>query len=376
MRLFVSHVTNADGAVARRLVAYLEQHGHTCWIAPRDIAAGENYASAIAEAIEACAGIVLLLSSAVADSPAVARELELAVGRGKKPVLVIRLQNIGPPKNIAYFIAINQWIDAFDRPLEDAADDLLKALGRDAPARTALRRAAGHAQKAGRAAQRLIAAVFVSSVVLALLGATAWLNRDELAEAWTRLAEHSSPPAAPSATLPTDKQVTSIQADTAPVKSGATIEPAAEDQPLPVAVEARGPRQRGDLIRGARILRVEGASAEGAEGLLATPPLPWNVATSGVVDLEIALLGDAPSTVSHVEIGFAGPWDGQVLVSAAPAIQDGAGSYGFSTVCTDGDDAYVCLFAPQRVRALRIRLVSKSRASNLLSVSSLSAYSQ
>lgn len=379
MSLFISHVTNADGATASRLVAYLEQHGQKCWIAPRDIKAGASYAAAIADAIEACDAMVLLLSPGVAQSDAVARELELCVGRHKKPAHVLRLKAIGPPKNVAYYIAANQWIDAFDRPLEDAADALLAALGHGAPMQTAMRRVAGHAQRAGLAARRLLIAASVAAIAAGLIGATAWLNRDEVAEVWRRYAERPAPvETAASASM--DDPVPAAPPIEAPVEAAAPPETAAEIeaeggvQSSPVDVAVRGPRQRGDLMRGARILRVTGADAEGAEGPLETPPRAWSVSASGVVDIEIALPGDAPVTLSRVEVGFGSPWDGQILVAAAPSLRDGPASYGFTTTCSRMADIAVCLLSPQRVRALRLRLVPPL-AGERLHLSSIAAHS-
>ena len=79
--VFVCHASN-DAGMAQRAVEVLEAAGVPCWIAPRDIEAGENYTQAILDALEAAPAIVLVFSSATNDSPHVARELETAVGSG------------------------------------------------------------------------------------------------------------------------------------------------------------------------------------------------------------------------------------------------------------------------------------------------------
>ena len=75
--LLISYASQ-DAAVAERLCAALEAAGLRCWIAPRDVRAGESYAAAIVEAINSCRMLVLLLSQGAIDSPHVLREVERA----------------------------------------------------------------------------------------------------------------------------------------------------------------------------------------------------------------------------------------------------------------------------------------------------------
>jgi TIR domain len=110
---FISHVTAADGAAAHELADRLVAEGASAWLAPRDIPAGSPYSVAISDALEACDAIVVLLSPATAGSAAVASEVEIAVGRLRKPVYLVRLANIQPPKSIAFHVSTFQWIDAF-----------------------------------------------------------------------------------------------------------------------------------------------------------------------------------------------------------------------------------------------------------------------
>ena len=50
---FISHAAE-EAAVADELCRFLEQKGIGCWIAPRDVAPGSDYASEIVDGIERC----------------------------------------------------------------------------------------------------------------------------------------------------------------------------------------------------------------------------------------------------------------------------------------------------------------------------------
>jgi hypothetical protein len=93
--LFISHASQADGARAQALVAALEATGQRCWIAPRDITAGADWNDSILTAIEACGGVVLLVSPASVASPFVKAEIQHAFEH-KKRVVPVRLADAQP----------------------------------------------------------------------------------------------------------------------------------------------------------------------------------------------------------------------------------------------------------------------------------------
>jgi hypothetical protein len=59
--VFVSYASQ-DAAVANAMVENLEQHGLKCWIAPRDVTPGSQYADEIVGAINDTKVFVLVLS--------------------------------------------------------------------------------------------------------------------------------------------------------------------------------------------------------------------------------------------------------------------------------------------------------------------------
>jgi len=82
-RVFVSYASQ-DAAVAQRVCAALEAAGLPCWIAPRDVRAGESYAAAIVQAINSCWMLILVLSKGAIESSHVLREVERASSK-KRP---------------------------------------------------------------------------------------------------------------------------------------------------------------------------------------------------------------------------------------------------------------------------------------------------
>jgi hypothetical protein len=75
--VFMSYASQ-DAAVAKLMVENLEQQGVKCWVAPRDVKPGAQYADAIIRAINDAKAIVVVLSSSAMVSSHVAREVERA----------------------------------------------------------------------------------------------------------------------------------------------------------------------------------------------------------------------------------------------------------------------------------------------------------
>jgi hypothetical protein len=106
---FISHATR-NQREAQLVLAALEREGVRCWIAPRDIPAGREWAEAIEEAVSATSLIVAMVSRAALDSPEVARELALA---SRARILAVRIEDVQPTGSLRYFLATAQWMDAF-----------------------------------------------------------------------------------------------------------------------------------------------------------------------------------------------------------------------------------------------------------------------
>ena len=111
-QLFVSYAT-ADTAITEQIRDYLEANGLACWMAPRDIAPGEDYGTQIIEAIEACTVLVLVLSESSNDSIYVRKEVERAIAK-RKVVIPVRIHPVTVSRSLEFFISDAQWIDAID----------------------------------------------------------------------------------------------------------------------------------------------------------------------------------------------------------------------------------------------------------------------
>ena len=110
-RVFISY-SSRDSAAARRICVALEQRGCPCWIANRDVGAGENYQEAIVRAIEQARVMVLVFSANSNESREIAKELSLA-SRRNLVVIPARTEDVAPSGAFAYEIATRQWIDLF-----------------------------------------------------------------------------------------------------------------------------------------------------------------------------------------------------------------------------------------------------------------------
>jgi AAA-like domain/TIR domain len=114
--IFISHSTN-DRAVAERVCSELETQRLSCWIAPRDIDAGEAWDEAIIRALDNCRIVLLIFSGFSNESPQVKREIHHAIDK-KKTVVPLRIEDVKLGRSLEYIMMGIQWFDAFPPPLE------------------------------------------------------------------------------------------------------------------------------------------------------------------------------------------------------------------------------------------------------------------
>lgn len=123
--VFVSH-SNLDAALAMAVVDDLERGGIRCWIAPRDIPAGELYAGRIVDAIENSRAVLVLLTAAANASNHVLREVECAVNISRR-VFVVRETGYPLRRELQFYLAGVQQV-SFPAPLADAGPSALAAV--------------------------------------------------------------------------------------------------------------------------------------------------------------------------------------------------------------------------------------------------------
>lgn len=110
MYIFISH-SSKDAATARELCTLLETNGSSCFLAPRDIRPGCEYASELMDGIDRSDVLLLLLSQNAVASPHVLREVERAVSKSVS-ILVYKLEDVELSKSFEYFLMPHQWLDA------------------------------------------------------------------------------------------------------------------------------------------------------------------------------------------------------------------------------------------------------------------------
>jgi TolB-like protein/Tfp pilus assembly protein PilF len=125
--VFVSYASQ-DAAVANSIVENLEQHGLKCWIAPRDVKPGAQYADEIVGAINDAKVFVLVLSENALVSPHVGRELERAASKRRR-IVVLRTDAAPLTRSFEYFLSESQWIDVAALGVPAALMKLTQAVG-------------------------------------------------------------------------------------------------------------------------------------------------------------------------------------------------------------------------------------------------------
>lgn len=109
-KVFISH-SQKDKNVANALCHKLEEDGIRCWIAPRDIAGGANWAESIVNALCESAVFVLIFSSNANKSNQVIREVEMAINHGIV-LIPLRIEDVMPTGSMSYYLSATHWIDA------------------------------------------------------------------------------------------------------------------------------------------------------------------------------------------------------------------------------------------------------------------------
>lgn len=112
--VFISY-SSKDQKIVEGLSAYLEQQGIRCFVAYRDIPAGEVWAAEITIAIEDCKCMVVVFSENFNSSPQVDREIELCFEE-RKTIIPLKIQDSKLSGAKKYYLKNIHWIDAFPEP--------------------------------------------------------------------------------------------------------------------------------------------------------------------------------------------------------------------------------------------------------------------
>jgi len=130
--VFISY-SSTDRSVADAVCATLESRAIGCWIAPRDVLPGEEYAAALVRALHNSRLMILVFSARANQSPQVLREVERAVSKGLT-IITFRIEDAPPTAAMEYYISTCHWLDALtgplDRHLESLAGTVMQLLSR------------------------------------------------------------------------------------------------------------------------------------------------------------------------------------------------------------------------------------------------------
>jgi TIR domain len=121
--VFISY-SHQDKAAADAACSALESAGIRCWIAPRDVAPGADWAAAIVSAIDHCRAMIVIFSSGANQSKQIYREVQRAFEK-ELPVIPFRIENVIPESTLAYYMGPVHWLDALTPPLENHLKQLV-----------------------------------------------------------------------------------------------------------------------------------------------------------------------------------------------------------------------------------------------------------
>lgn len=209
-----------------------------CWIAPRDIAPGEDWPTAITQAIAQSRIMVLVFSASSNSSEDVGRELFLASNH-KLIIIPFKIENIEPEPGKQYYLARTHWLDAMNPPTQEQitilvrrVKSILSVINPDMPDQAepvreqqplpAVRPAVN--QKRGNVAPFWIAGVLVLLGILAVFLNAGRLNRPQATPAATQIPATPRPASSPiqlPATSPATPNPTQISIALIPTPIGA-----------------------------------------------------------------------------------------------------------------------------------------------------------
>jgi hypothetical protein len=114
--VFISHAYK-DKGIADAICRKLESANVRCWIAPRNISTGEDWAKAIRKAINSSRVVVLVLSENANAATHIEREIANAFYTGRA-IMPFRLDNAIPRRNFLSYLDSVHWFDSVNPPAE------------------------------------------------------------------------------------------------------------------------------------------------------------------------------------------------------------------------------------------------------------------
>ncbi len=108
--VFISHST-LDKRIADHICTYLEEQGIKCWIAPRDIPPGSEWAVSINNAISEVKVMIIVYGKNTLASTQVPKEMNLA-DKKRKAILTYKIDETDLEGAYDYYLSGTHWIEA------------------------------------------------------------------------------------------------------------------------------------------------------------------------------------------------------------------------------------------------------------------------
>ncbi len=115
--VFISYSTK-NTEFAEAVCGKLEDNGIECWIAPRNIKTGTNYAEEIMDGLNTAKMIVLIFSKDAQESEYVNNEIDTAFSNNQH-IVSLKVDDSFPEKKMEFFLKNTQWLDASPTALKE-----------------------------------------------------------------------------------------------------------------------------------------------------------------------------------------------------------------------------------------------------------------
>ena len=125
--VFISY-SSKNKNVADAIVADLESHGIRCWYAPRGIMPGQEWATAISDAMAEAAVFVLIYTDESNKSKQVMNEVAMAF-KLERVIVPFKLSEDLMNPELEYYLNRVHWLDALTPPLEESIKKLREHVG-------------------------------------------------------------------------------------------------------------------------------------------------------------------------------------------------------------------------------------------------------
>lgn len=107
--VFVSH-SSLNAELAKKIVDELEHNGMKCFIAPRNMTGGRDYATELVENIDDCPIFLFLFTNESNRSGMVIREINEAVNANRY-IITLKIDDVQPNKSIKFYLSVTHWLD-------------------------------------------------------------------------------------------------------------------------------------------------------------------------------------------------------------------------------------------------------------------------